>query len=461
VSQASGTSFLSYQWYLNGTNLPSANIITTVAGVTGSSGSTGNGGAATNARLANPYGLAVDSAGNIFIADSQNNEVRKVDTNGIITRFAGTNAFPAFSGDGGPATNSRLFGPVGVLPDKLGNVYIADSGNYRIRKVDTNGIITTVAGNGTKGYYGDSGPATNAEISIGYESSTCGMCMDASGNFYFTDTFNNRVRKIDTNGIISTVVGGGQTGGLAMDAGGNLFFSAGTYVGKLDTNNVIAVVAGGGTNLVDGILATNAQLAPTGLCLDTNGNLFIGELLNNTQRVVRKVDTNGIITTVAGRGPVGVLGDGGPATNAYLGCPFAIALDQHGNLLICDELASSIREVWFTGWPTLPLSSLSPSSSGNYQVVVSSSSGSVTSSVANLTVEYPAISGAISGGVFYLNCPVFQPSVLQVQWTTNLNCASWSNIDVINHTRTSSTVIQRQYSATNYPQGFYRVLWSN
>lgn len=460
--QASGNGPLTYQWFFNGTNVPN-DVITTLAGKGPPPGFSGDRGAATNAHLNNPYGVAGDSLGNVFIADTRNNRIRKVDTNGIITTIAGTNAANlapgGYSGDGGAATNARLNYPSGVAVDHFGNVYIADFNNARIRKVNTNGMITTIAGNGTNGYYGDSGPATNAEIKIALP---CGLCLDAMGNLYLADAGNNCIRKIDTNGIISTVTTGGSSGGVAVDTFGNIYFSDGSRVSKLDTNNLITIVAGGGSSLVEGISATNAQINPWGLLVDTNGNLFFGDQLNNNRRAVRKVDSNGILTTVAGKGPLGNSGDGGLAIYAEIGCPYGIAGDSSGNLLIADEASSSIRKVWFHALPTVTVSNLFPTSTGNYQVVVTDSSGSVTSNIASLSIVYPSISGKVAtnnGSRFVITWPVFQPSVFQVQWTTNLTGSNWSNLGSTITWNNVGIIGQLDYSWTNYIQGFYRLIW--
>ena len=207
---AGGTGPYNYQWQFDGTNLPSSGVITTVAG-NGSSGYSGDGNKATNAGLY-ARGVAVDCAGNLFIADASNERIRKVDTNGFITTVAG-NGSAGFSGDGGAATNARLYYPEGVAVDGVGNLFIADDDNQRIRKVDTNGVITTVAGNGAIGYYGDGGAATNARLYYPY-----GVAVDGVGNLFIADYDNQRIRKVDTNGIITTVAGNGSAG-FAGDGG--------------------------------------------------------------------------------------------------------------------------------------------------------------------------------------------------------------------------------------------------
>jgi len=213
-------------------------LISTVAG-NGTAGFSGDGGPATSASLNDPAGVAVDSLGNLFISDWANERVRKVDANtGFISTVAG-NGTEGFSGDGGPATSASLNDPTGVAVDSLGNLYIGEQDNERVRKVDANtGLISTVAGDGTKGFSGDGGPATSASL---YEPS--GVAVDSLGNLFIADSINHRIRKVDANtGIISTVAGNGTLGfggdvgpatsaslnypfGVALDSAGNFFIA--------------------------------------------------------------------------------------------------------------------------------------------------------------------------------------------------------------------------------------------
>ncbi|MGH2768211.1 MAG: hypothetical protein ACRDIF_04545, partial [Actinomycetota bacterium] len=210
-------------------------FISTVAG-TGSSGYSGDGGPAASARMKGPRTLAVDSEGNIFIADTMNHRIRKVDSSGIITTVAGTGS-AGYSGDGGPATKARLYWPHDVAVDASGNLYIADSANQVIRKVDPSGIITTVAGTGSAGYSGDGGPATGAKLN-----EPRGGAVDAAGNIYISDRRNHRIRKVDSSGIITTVAGTGSAGyggdggpataakldgarGVGLDGSGNIYIA--------------------------------------------------------------------------------------------------------------------------------------------------------------------------------------------------------------------------------------------
>jgi sugar lactone lactonase YvrE len=275
--------------------------ITTVAG-NGTPGFSGDGGPATNARLAYPTGVAVDAAGNLYIADRLNSRVRKVSTSGTITTVAGDGS-AGFSGDGGPATNAQLAGPYGVAVDAAGNLYIADFQNSRVRKVSTSGTITTVAGDGSFGFSGDGGPATNAQLA-----GPNGVAVDAAGNLYIADINNHRVRKVSTSGTITTVAGNGTPGfsgdggpatnarlrpptGVAVDAAGNLYIADifNQRVRKVSTSGTITTVAGTGIYGFsgDGGPATNARLAyPSGVAVDAAGNLYIADQNNHRVRKV-------------------------------------------------------------------------------------------------------------------------------------------------------------------------------
>ncbi|HWD20016.1 MAG TPA: hypothetical protein VHB20_12130 [Verrucomicrobiae bacterium] len=425
--EVSGAGPFTYQWQLNGTNLP--NLITTVAG-NGTNGFSGDGGPATNAELNYPASVAVDGAGNLFIADFYNNRVRKVAANGVISTVAG-NGTNGFSGDDGPATNAELNYPASVALDGAGNLFFADYGNGRIREVGTNGIITTVAGNGTNGFFGDGGPATNAALNY-----PLGVVVDGSGNLFIADSQNNLVRKVETNGVITTVAGNGAPGywgdgglaqhaslqiptGVAVDGAGNLYI-ADNYnqrIREVGTNGIIMTVAGNGaynfshgcpecgpgTFSGDGWAATNAGLnAPSGVATDGSGNLLIADLLNDR---IRQVTPDGIITTLVGDGPrhpdasypsAGFAGfgyysgDGDSAANAALNAPSNLAVDTLGDLFIADFGNQRIREVTTHNAPSLELNNLGASQSGSYDVIITSPFGSVTSSVVSITVASPS-----------------------------------------------------------------------
>ncbi|MDY6792391.1 MAG: Ig-like domain-containing protein, partial [Thermodesulfobacteriota bacterium] len=340
-------------------------IIDTVAG-NGVSGYSGDGGPSTDAQLYFPDGVTIDAAGNQYIADTYNHRIRKIDTDGIITTIAG-NGIMGYNGDGMPATEATLNYPKGVAIDSSGNLYIADSGSYRIRKVDTIGIITTVAGGGST--IGD-GLATQRTLYW-----PGGVTLDTWGNLYIADTFNHRIRKVDPAGLMTTVAGtgggywmgyaqGGFSGDggpgieaeldnptdVAIDSSGNLYIAdqRNNRIRKVDTSGIITTVAGsgdvGGGNGGfdgDGGLATEALLNyPHGLAVDTTGNIFIADQGNNR---IRKVNTSGIIATIAGNGIWGYSGDGGSAIKAQLQC-FSVAADSTGNIFITG-VSNTIRKV--------------------------------------------------------------------------------------------------------------------
>ena len=333
-------------------------IVSTVAG--GLAGYGGDGGAATAARLNYPHGIAVDQAGNLYIADSGNNRIRKVTAaTGIITTIAGTNS-SGYDGDGPDATVLRISGPAGIAVDTAGNVYFSDTNNQRIRKITPAGALVTVAGDGTQGFGGDGGNALSASFHTPND-----IAMDAGGNLYIADYWNHRIRRIDAaSRNIDTVAGDGTPGftgdggpaisarfngpmGLAVDAEGNLYF--GDYYNarmrKITmASGAVTTVAGNGTATFagDGGSATAASLSqPYGVTVDNAGDLLISDAGNlRIRRVVA-----GIISTFAGNGQAVYTGDGGNALAASLYNPRKVALDATGNLYIADTYHQRIRKV--------------------------------------------------------------------------------------------------------------------
>ena len=331
--------------------------VATVAG-NGTQGSSGDGGPATSARLGYSDGVAVDGVGNIYIADSTNYRVRRVTPDGNIATVAG-NGIADFTGDGGPATSASLDFSAGVAVDGAGNLYIADQGNNRIRVVTPAGTISTVAGNGTFRFSGDGGPATTGSLALAY-----GVAMDGAGNLYIADTTNFRIRRVSPDGTISTVAGDGANGfsgdggpatsaslespyTVAVDGAGNLYIAEpdDCRIRKVDSSGVITTVAGNGAFGFsgDGGPATSASLAsPYGVAVDGAGKLYIADRINNR---IRQVTPDGKIATVAGNGTQGFSGDGGPATSASLNQPTGVAVDRFGNLYIGEQYNNRIRKV--------------------------------------------------------------------------------------------------------------------
>ncbi|MCA9732035.1 Ig-like domain-containing protein [candidate division KSB1 bacterium] len=330
-------------------------IIETIAG-TGKNGYSGDDGAATGAQLNNPTAAAMDASGVLYIVDHYNHRIRKVEANGKITTVAGNGA-AGYSGDDGPAKNAKLSFPQSVAVNAVGEIYIADTNNHRIRKVDANGKITTVAGNGTAGYSGDDGPAKNARLNLPID-----VTLDASGAVYIVDYANHRLRKVDANGKITTVAGTGIAGysgdngpaknarlsspeAVSVDGAGTIYIadSRNNRIRKVE-NGIITTVAGtsSGGYSGDGGPAVSAQLNnPKGVTVDVAGAIYISDNLNNC---IRKVD-NGIITTVAGTGQSGYSGDGGAATSAQLASPDGVFVNGSGSIYICDRGNHRVRMV--------------------------------------------------------------------------------------------------------------------
>lgn len=334
-----------------------SSTISTVAG-SPSVGFGGDGGPGANALLSVPTGLALDGSGNLYIADTGNNRIRKVTaSSGVISTVAG-NGIPIFAGDGGPATSASLNGPRAVAVDGSGNLYIADTLNDRVRKVTAAGVISTLAGTGVAGFGGDNGPATSALFSAPY-----GVAVDGSGNVYIADRFNNRIRKVSaTTGVITTVAGNGTPGfggdgGLAIsaqlnqpptvtvDGSGNLYIADASNgrIRKVDASGNISTVAGNGTQgfAGDGGAATSAQFNTPMSAVSDGSNIYVADSLNNR---VRKIANS--ISTVAGNGTAGFNGDGSGAASAELFNPQSVAVNSSG-LYIADTGNNRVRKVSF------------------------------------------------------------------------------------------------------------------
>ncbi len=344
--------------FLAGYTTGRAQIISTIAGV-GTFGYNGDNIAATGARLYAPTFVTVDTAGNVYIADNENYRIRKISTGGIISTVAGTGV-SGYNGEGVHATDAQIGNADGIVLDKYGNLFIADDAGNRIRKVDVTGIMTTIAGTGTYSFSGDNGHGTAAEIAGPH-----GIAVDTMGNVYFADFGNNRVRKITTTGIITTIAGSGtsvgdggpataamikEPYGLAIDKSGNLYVAewSGHRIRKVDPMGIITTLAGNGMPgyTGDNGPATAAKVkAPAGVAISEYGELY---LCDPNDHVVRRIDRGGYISTIAGTGVPGYSGDGGKAINAELRDPLGVVTDRTGNIYIAEFANHIIRKIQTT-----------------------------------------------------------------------------------------------------------------
>jgi sugar lactone lactonase YvrE len=431
-------------------SLSPGDTIHTVAG-TGVEGFSGDGGAAVSAALANPFSMAADTAGNVYVADRDNHRVRRIDTNGNITTVAG-NGEQGFFGDGGLATGASLNTPTAVAVDASGNIYIADSNNNRIRVV-SNGNINTFAGNGNAGYSGDGSAATSAALYT-----PRGVAVDANGVVYIADTNNHVVRRVSA-GTISTIAGNSQQQGFYGDNGaaGSAGLDTPTSVavdatGKVyvaDSNNhrvrllsgaTLSTFAGNGTAAYsgDGGSATSAAIAfPLGVSLDGMGNIFVADSNNH---VIRRVGSAGTITTIAGEGEQGFFGDAGGPNAAVLDTPSGV-LPLNGNVYIADLKNQRIRS---TSATVLMFADQIVGTQSPVQTVTVTNSGNAALTLSSVAPSSPSFALASSGtcGVsFPMNVPASMSCTLDVVFdplTVGLINASFS---VVNNAAGSPQVI--------------------
>jgi hypothetical protein len=331
-------------------------VITTVAG-SGIEGYSGDGGPATLARMARPSGVAVGPDGSLYVSDGHNFRIRRVSPDGTITTVAGTGVI-GFSGDGGPATAARIGAPHGIAVDASGAIYFSDFTNHRVRKVAADGTISTVAGTGAPGYTGDGIAATSARLF-----GPMGLALDASGNVHVADHANHRIRKISTDGTITTVAGSGgfgnagdggpatsatlaYPGGVAIDAAGRIVIAdtENHRIRRVATDGTITTIAGTSSGFSgDGGAATSAALSfPFGVEVDAAGTVLVADAFNHR---IRAIASDGTITTVAGSATAGYAGDGGSPTSAALLGPWDVAADAAGRLFVADRDNHRVRKV--------------------------------------------------------------------------------------------------------------------
>jgi uncharacterized protein (TIGR03437 family) len=314
--------------------------INTIAGSAGNPGFAGDSGSAVGSQLNFPTGIAVDKSGNLYIADGLNNRVRKV-SGGVISTVAG-NGTAGYTGDKGPATSAELNNPTAVALDSSGNLYIADSANNVVRMVSSSGTITTFAGDNTVGYSGDMALATGAQLS-----NPVGVVADSAGNVYIADAGNNVIRQVYSGNIVTYAEGFTQPDAVAVDLAGNIYVAdtQGRRIVKYSNSGIYTTIAGNGYGEFSGDNGPGPSAAlydPMGLTVDPSGNVYIADTFNGR---IRKVTPSGIITTIAGNGTLYFSGDGGPATQAALHFPHGVAVDSSGNVYITDTVNSVVREL--------------------------------------------------------------------------------------------------------------------
>jgi sugar lactone lactonase YvrE len=317
-------------------------VVTTIAG-SGADGSSN--GTATNASFSLPFGVAVDSAGNVYVADYGNNRIRKITSAGVVTTFAGTSSGSA----DGTGTNASFSVPAGITVDSSGNIYVGDGGNHRIRRITPAGVVTTFAGSSQGSA---NGTGTNATFNV-----PRGLAFDSSGNLYVADTNNHRIRKITSEGVVTTFAGSGSAGSadgtgtnatfngplaIGVDSTNNIYVgdSANNRVRKITPQGVVTTIAGSSQGFANGT-GTNATFeGPDALAIDSSGNIYVGDQYNN---LIRKITSAGVVTTIAGTKTAGSAD--GVGTNARFSRPVGLAFDSSGNLYVADLTNYRIRKI--------------------------------------------------------------------------------------------------------------------
>jgi streptogramin lyase len=334
--------------------------VTTFAGNGTAGYADGTGGRNGTAEFNQPFGVATDAQGNLFVADETNNRIRKIDSQGNVTTLAGNGTYGYADGTGGPDGSAEFNAPRGVGTDAQGNVYVADFNNNRIRKIDANGNVTTLAGDG-EATYGDGTGGANGTAKFNHPT---GVATDAQGNAYVADYQNNRIRKIDTSGNVTTFAGNGTAGyadgaggphggaefngptGVAVDAQGNVYVADfdNSRIRKIDALGNTITLAGNGTpGFVDGTGGPNGTAEfslPCAVAVDAQGNVYVADTFNSS---IRKIDTNGNVTTLAGNGTPGYA-DGAGSSAQFLN-PHGVTVDGQGNVFVADNGNARVRKI--------------------------------------------------------------------------------------------------------------------
>jgi prepilin-type N-terminal cleavage/methylation domain-containing protein len=325
--------------------LVNGGVVTTLAG-SGTAGFADGTGA--SAMFNDPRGIAVDTSGTVYVADTNNHRIRKITSGGVVTTLAGSGAF-GFADGSGASAQFRF--PQGIAVDTSGTAYVADSNNHRIRKITSGGVVTTLAGSGTLGFA--DGPGASAQFSY-----PNGVAVDTSGNVYIGDSGNHRIRKIDSSGIVSTLAGSGVFGfadgtgisaqfyypvGITIDSSGTLYVAdqQNYRIRKITSSGVVTTLAGSGTGgFADGP-GTSAQFNyPIGIAIDNSGTIYVGEVYNWR---IRKLNTGGLVSTLAGSGVQGFAD--GTGTSAQFYYPAGIAVDASGSVYVGDLGNQRIRKI--------------------------------------------------------------------------------------------------------------------
>jgi sugar lactone lactonase YvrE len=325
--------------------LSQAQTVSTFAG-SGTAGSTDATG--TAASFSNPRAVAVDASGNVYVADFINHKIRKITPAGVVSTFAGSGFTGSTDGTG---TAASFRNPSGVAVDASGNVYVADYGNHKIRKITPSGVVSTFAGSGTQG----SADATGTAASF---NAPFGLAVDASGNIYVADTGNHKIRKITPAGVVSTLAGSGSYGstdgtgtaaifafpnGVALDASGNVYVADtnNNKIRKITSAGVVSTFAGSGTQgSIDGTGTAASFDYPTGVAVDASGNVYVADTFNNK---IRKITPAGVVSTLAGSGAQGSTDATGTAASFHY--PAGVAVDAAGNVYVADYNNHKIRKI--------------------------------------------------------------------------------------------------------------------